>query len=124
MHIKLQSSVGDFDKSFMERLPALEKAMLYKGIDPSAFIIAKDNSKFPVPYIGYMGGGSSDQYDYTVFVGGESFTTTHNSDMSFLEEFYQHCIFPDEKESKAARLLKKTCMAWDTMVRWLKATPD
>jgi hypothetical protein len=35
-------------------------------------------------------------YDYTVFVGDESFTVTEPNDIKFLDYFHQRCIAEDE----------------------------
>ena len=52
-HIKLQSSVGDFSPEFVKSLPALEKAMIAQGLDPSAFIISRNMAQstyLPIAY--------------------------------------------------------------------------
>jgi len=95
-HIRLQSSCGDFSDAFVKRLPALEKAMIEQGLDPSDFVIAKDPSHRPLlPYVFRMTGNP---VDYTVFVKGESFTVTYPDDLSFLKYFYQRCVSNTESE--------------------------
>ena len=54
-------------------------------------MISKDRATPPtVPLIGPF------FYDYTVFVGDESFTVTEPNDIVFLQYFYQRCIAEDE----------------------------
>jgi hypothetical protein len=92
VQIKLQSTVGGFDESFMQKLPLVEKAMIAHGLDPSQFVISKDLSLFTNtrPF------GSTFR-DYTVFVSGQDFTVTQPSDLRFLEYFYERCIAPEEQ---------------------------
>src|ERR1019366_483056 len=71
-HIKLQSSYGDFDPAFVKQLPALEKAMIDQGLDPSAFVIAKNLAQQPRLPIAFRPDGNP--LEYTVFVKGRSFT--------------------------------------------------
>ena len=91
MEIKLQSSVGGFDASFMEKLPLVEQDMRAHGLDPAGFVIAKDASLFT----NARAFGATFR-DYTVFVGGQHFAVTQPSDMRFLEYFHERCIAPDE----------------------------
>jgi hypothetical protein len=95
-HIKLQSSYGDFDPVFIKELPALEKAMIDHGIDPSGFVIAKDQAQLTRLPIYYRPDGNP--IDYTVFVKGRSFTVTQPDDMSFLAYFYRLCVPAVEKD--------------------------
>jgi hypothetical protein len=89
MSITLQSTVGGFSSEFMRRLPALEQAMIAHGLEPSQFVISKDRATPPsVPFIGPF------FYDYTVFVGDDSFTEPN--DIIFLEYFHERCIAEDE----------------------------
>jgi hypothetical protein len=92
MPITLQSTInGGFAPEFTRRLPQLEQAMLAHGLDPSEFVISKDRATPPtMPFIGPF------FYDYTVFVGEESFTVTEPNDLRFLEYLYQRCIAEDE----------------------------
>src|SRR3984957_10265181 len=91
MSITLQSTVGGFSPEFMRSLPALEKAMIAHGLEPSQFVISKDwATPATAPVIGPF------FYDYTVFVGDESFTVTEPNDIKFLDYFYQRCIAEDE----------------------------
>ena len=92
MPITLQSPVTDgFSSEFTSRLPQLEQAMLAQGLEPSEFVISKDRATPPtMPFIGPF------FYDYTVFVGGESFTVTEPNDVKFLEYFYQRCVAENE----------------------------
>jgi len=96
--ITLQSTIGGFSAEFMRKLPALERAMVAHGLEPSGFVISKDRSAgASVPVIGPF------FYDYTVFVGEESFTVTEPNDARFLEYFYQRCIEADEPEPAKRR---------------------
>ena len=95
-HIKLQSSYGDFDPAFVKQLPALEKAMVEHGINPSAFVIAKDQAQLTLLPIAYRPDGNP--LDYTVFVKGRSFTVTQPDDLSFLAYFYNLCVPAPEKK--------------------------
>jgi hypothetical protein len=90
--ITLQSTIeGGFSPEFMRRLPQLEQATIAHGLEPESFVISKDRATPPsVPFIGPF------FYDYTVFVGEESFTVTEPNDIVFLEYFYQRCIAEDE----------------------------
>ncbi len=91
MSITLQSTVGGFSAEFMRRLPALEQAMIGHGLEPASFVISKDRATPPsVPFIGPF------FYDYTVFVGDDSFTVTEPNDIIFLDYFYERCIAEDE----------------------------
>ena len=97
-HIKLQSSYGDFDPAFVQQLPALEKAMIDQGLQPSDFVIAKDETRGPRLPIAYRPGGTPPEY--TVFVKGRSFTVRQPDDMSFLAYFYRLCVpAPEEKDA-------------------------
>ena len=90
MSIVLQNTV-DFYAEFMRKLPALEKTMIAHGLDPSGFVISKDRATPPsAPFIGPF------FYDYTVFVGTESFTLTEPNDMVFLDYFAKLCTADDE----------------------------
>jgi len=115
MPVILQSTVGGFDRDFLHQLPALEQAMETRGIDPSRFIIAKNAAQFPVPYSN-LSPGVSGQFDYTVFVDGESFTVTMHSDMSFLAYFKRLCMAPDIQGGHKG--------LFDRIKGWLKAEPD
>src|SRR5712671_6749906 len=89
--ITLQSTVGGFSAEFMRKLPLVEQAMIAHGLEPSQFVISKDRATPPtVPFIGPF------FYDYTVFVGEESFTVTEPNDIKFLDYFYRRCIAEDE----------------------------
>jgi hypothetical protein len=91
--ITFQSTVGGFSSDFMSELPKLEQAMLAHGLEPSEFVISKDwATPATYPFIGPF------FYDYTVFVGDESFTVTEPNDMRFLEYFYDRCISQDAVE--------------------------
>jgi hypothetical protein len=82
----------------MRKLPAVERAMIAHGLEPSDFVISKDRSaSTSVPVIGPF------FYDYTVFFGEERFTVTEPNDVRFLEYFYQRCIEQDEPEPATRR---------------------
>jgi hypothetical protein len=89
MPIQLQCSVGGFDPEFLALLPALEKAMLANGMEPSDFIIAKDRTDFPDLPVFIRPGGNP--FAYTVFVKDQSFTVTERSDLSFYRYLYSLC---------------------------------
>ncbi|MBN8980954.1 MAG: hypothetical protein J0I29_06725 [Rhizobiales bacterium] len=89
MHIRLQSTVGDFDASFVKALRKFEKVMEAQGLDPSVYVISKDRPQFTsLPFFVRPGG---DGYNYTVFIDGESFTVTKVNDLAFLDHFEQLC---------------------------------
>jgi hypothetical protein len=101
--ITLQSTIeGGFSPEFMRRLPQVEQAMIAHGLEPESFVISKDRATPPsVPFIGPF------FYDYTVFVGGESFTVTEPNDIVFLDYFYQRCIAEDEPPPEQAQELER-----------------
>jgi hypothetical protein len=90
--ITLQSTInGGFSAEFIRKLPKVEQAMIAHGLEPESFVISKDRATPPsVPFIGPF------FYDYTVFVGEESFTVTEPNDIVFLDYFYQRCIAEEE----------------------------
>ena len=92
MPITLQSTVGGFSSEFMQRLPAVEKAMVAQGLEPSAFVISKDRAAPPAFPLGPF------FYEYTVFVGEKHFIVTEPNDSRFLEFFYQRCVAPDDED--------------------------
>jgi len=97
--ITLQSTIaGGFSAEFIRRLPQVEQAMIAHGLEPSQFVISKDRATPPsVPFIGPF------FYDYTVFVGEESFTVTEPNDIIFLDYFYERCIAEDEPAPSGQR---------------------
>jgi len=95
-HIQLQSSIGAFDESFRKRLPAVEQAIREHGIDPAAFVIAKDDAHLTRLPIAYRPDGHPTEY--TVFVKGRSFTVTHGNDLAFLGYFYALCVAHEHKD--------------------------
>jgi hypothetical protein len=101
-HIKLQSSVGDFSPEFVKRLPALEKAMIEQGLDPSAFVVSRNLAQSPLLPIFYRPDGNL--LEYTVFVKDRSFTVTQPNDMRFLEYFYELCVPPEHKDDPHSKL--------------------
>jgi hypothetical protein len=91
MPMTLQSTVGGFSAEFMRKLPQLEQAMIAQGLEPADFVISKDRATpATVPFIGPF------FYDYSVFVGDESFTVTEPNDIVFLDYFYQRCIAAED----------------------------
>ncbi|MEW6641707.1 MAG: hypothetical protein AB1586_14475 [Pseudomonadota bacterium] len=91
MAITLQSTVGGFDRGFLQQLPLVEQAMAERGLDPDQIVIAKDRSLCTnAPPFG------SRLWDYTVFVGGEHYTVTKPNDLAFLESFYARCLAAGE----------------------------
>ena len=111
MQIKLQSTVGAFDESFLKKLPLVEEAMIAHGLDPAAFVIAKNAS------VATMRAFGATFRDYTVFVDGRHFTVTQPSDLAFLEYFYERCIAPDEQVPTPARKLKNVV---GRLVHWME----
>jgi hypothetical protein len=95
MPITLQSTVGGFSPDFLRRLPALERAMISQGLEPSTFVISKDRAAPPAFPLGPF------FYEYTVFVGEEHFTVTEPNDSRFLEFLYQRCVAPDDEDEAA-----------------------
>ena len=113
MSITLQSTVGGFSPEFMRRLPAVEKAMIAHGLEPSQFVISKDRATPPsVPFIGPF------FYDYTVFVGEENFTVTEPNDIIFLNYFYQRCIAEDENSPEQERRKRRPGLI-NRIFRWM-----
>ncbi len=111
MQIKLQSTAGAFDESFMQKLPLVEEAMVAHGLDPASFIISKNSS------VATMRAFGATFRDYTVFVDDQHFTVTQPSDMAFLEYFYQRCIAPDEQVPTPARKLENVL---GRLVHWME----
>jgi hypothetical protein len=120
-HITLQTSCGPFSKEFLEKLPEVEKAMREIGLDPSAFVIAKDRAQTAALTIAWRPTGHP--IEYTVFVDGKSFTVTKSSDTKFLAYFYELCMKPDDNDAAPPGLLesaaKKTQSMFARIVNWL-----
>jgi hypothetical protein len=114
MPITLQSTINDgFSPAFTRRLPQLEQAMLAHGLEPSEFVISKDRATPPtMPFIGPF------FYDYTVFIGEESFTVTEPNDLKFLEYFYQRCIAEDEVAPEQQPRLRQPGLI-SRLFRWM-----
>jgi hypothetical protein len=91
MKIRLQTTVTPFDDSFIKFLPVVEKAMIDHGLDPSDFIIAKDDTQFN-SYPGLR----QRFHNYSVFVRGKEFTVMQPTDGAFLKYFYDRCVAPEE----------------------------
>jgi hypothetical protein len=91
MHIGLQAILTPFDDSFVKFLPVVEKAMIDHGLNPSDFVIAKDNTQFNA-YPGLR----PKLHTYTVFVKGRDFTVIQPNDEAFLKYFYDRCVAPEE----------------------------
>lgn len=109
MAITLQGTAGDFSAEFKRRLPALERAMIARGLDPADFIISRDNAASanarPIgPFF----------YDYTVFVGDEHFTVTEPNDMRFLEYFYGRILAPEDEPAQ-----KKNLGLFSRLAKWM-----
>ena len=103
MSITLQSTIdGGFSAEFIRRLPKVEQAMIAHGLEPESFVISKDRATPPsVPFIGPF------FYDYTVFVGEESFTVTEPNDMVFLDYFYQRCVAEEEPAAEQQEMERR-----------------
>ena len=113
MSIILQSTVGGFSAEFVRRLPAVERAMIAHGLEPSQFVISKDIATTPTaPLIGPF------FYDYTVFFGDDNFTVTEPNDIRFLDYFYKRCVAADADlpaEPERPGLIRR-------LVRWMGQT--
>lgn len=122
MHIQLQTSVGDFDASFVKELRRFEGVMEARGLDPSAYVISKDRVQFTsLPFFVRPGG---DGFNYTVFIDGESFSVTKANDMAFLGYFEQLCaaaIVDDEPQSASPSLFGKLAMRFERIRKWFDA---
>ncbi len=77
-HITLQSSVGDFAPAFVKRLPPLEMAMRDHGLDPSAFVIARNLARSP--HLPIFNRPDGNLLEYTAFLKGRSFTVTQDNE--------------------------------------------
>jgi hypothetical protein len=111
--ITLQSTInGGFSAEFMRRLPAVERAMIAHGLEPSEFVISKDRATPPtVPLIGPF------FYAYTVFIGEENFTVTEPNDIKFLEYFHQRCIAEEEATDDPQRARRPGLI--NRIFRWM-----
>jgi hypothetical protein len=90
MSIILQSTVGGFSGQFLRRLPLVEQGMRNHGLEPSEFVISKDNaSTATIPWVGPF------FYDYTVFIGDDKFTVTEPNDMVFMDYFIKRVLAAD-----------------------------
>jgi hypothetical protein len=112
--ITLQSTVGGFSAEFMRKLPGVEQAMIAHGLEPSEFVISKDRATpaAMVPFVGPF------FYDYTVFIGEESFTVTEPNDMVFMDYFYQRCVAEDEPSPEAERRARRPGLI-NRLFRWM-----
>jgi hypothetical protein len=112
--ITLQSTIdGGFSAEFIRRLPKVEQAMIAHGLEPENFVISKDRATPPsVPFIGPF------FYDYTVFVGEESFTVTEPNDIKFLDYFLERCIAEDEVTPEQERRLRRPGLI-TRIFRWM-----
>ncbi len=97
MAITLQSTVGGFSAEFMRKLPALEQAMVAHGLEPQEFVISKDRASPGAPWIVPF------FYQYTVFIGEESFSVTEPNDIGFYDYLYNRCIAEDDDVPLAQR---------------------
>lgn len=122
MHIQLQTSVGDFDASFVKELRRFEGVMEAKGLDPAAYVISKDRVQFTsLPFFVRPGG---DGFNYTVFIDGECFSVTKANDMAFLGYFEQLCaaaISEDVIQPASPSLSGKLAMRFERIRKWFDA---
>lgn len=122
MHIQLQTSVGDFDASFVKELRRFEGVMRARGLDPVAYVISKDRVQFTsLPFFIRPGG---DGFNYTVFIDGECFSVTKANDMAFLGYFEQLCaaaIADDEPQPASPSLWGKFATRFDRIRKWFDA---
>ncbi len=93
MSIILQSSVGGFSDEFMHKLPLVERAMIERGLEPSAFMISKDRASPSSLYV-----AEPFFYEYTVSFGEARFTVTEPTDARFLDYFHQRCMSDEEEQ--------------------------
>ena len=115
LSIQLQSTVGGFTPEFMRSLALVEADMRAHGLEPSEFVISKDRAGPPaVPLMDPF------FYDYTVSFGGESFTVTEPSDMSFLAYFHRRCIAGSESDDKPLPGLRRQSLL-SRILRWMSA---
>jgi hypothetical protein len=90
MPITLQGTAQRFEPGFLRQLPQLEQTMIAHGLDPSDVVIAKEPATTAnVPLLGPF------YYDYTVFLGEDSFTITEPNDARFLEYLCARIIASD-----------------------------
>lgn len=119
MHIQLQTSVGDFDASFIKELRRFEGVMEARGLDPALYVISKDRVQFTsLPFFVRPGG---DGFSYTVFIDGESFSVTKANDMAFLSYFEQLCagaIAGEGSRSVAPSLPSKLAARFERIWKW------
>src|ERR1700733_14383671 len=96
--ITLQGTAGGFSAEFMKRLPRVEQAMAAHGLDPADFILSKDNaaSSNARPLGPFF-------YDYTVFIGGGSFSVTEPNEPRFLDYFMDRILASDEAPARGRR---------------------
>ena len=115
MAITLQSTItGGFTDSFRRKLPLLENAMIAHGLDPSEFIISKDRAAPPaIPML------SPFFYDYTVFVGDESFTVTEPNDEVFFDYLFKRCIAEDDEPELLPTFLRAPAGLVRRFFRWM-----
>lgn len=119
--IQLQSSVGDFDASFIKELQRFEPIMAARGLDPASYVISKDRVQFTELPVFVRPGGNG--YNYTVFVDGESFTVTKANDMAFLGYFEQLCAaaIADETPVNGSSWRGKVCAPFKRIKAWFEA---
>ncbi len=109
----IELSGSEFEADFLEQMPAVEKALIAHGFDPSAFFVTKSPNGTYRPYsLGVR------YYDYTVAVGDESFTVTYPGDLSFLEFFLARCVAVDDAD-KPLPPDHKPSAAIGGLARWL-----
>jgi hypothetical protein len=114
MSITLQSTVGGFSAEFVRKLPQVEQAMIAHGLEPAGFVISKDRATPPsVPFIGPF------FYDYTVFVGEESFTVTEPNDIRFLDYFYQRCVAENEPAAEQPQRWRRPSLI-NRVLSWMR----
>jgi hypothetical protein len=119
--IQLQSSVGDFDASFIKELHRFELIMEARGLDPASYVISKDRVQFAELPIFVRPGGNG--YNYTVFVADESFTVTKANDLAFLGYFEQLCAaaMAEETEATPASWWERVCVPFRRISAWFDA---
>jgi hypothetical protein len=119
--IKLQSSVGDFDASFIKELHRFEPILQARGLNPADYIISKNRVQFTE--LPFFMRPSRNGYNYTVFIDDECFTVTKANDMAFLGYFEQLCAaaIAEEMQAPASSWWEKMRAPFRRIKAWFEA---
>lgn len=107
MSITLRSSVGPFDEAFLRRLPAVENALIARGLTPSRFLISKDRSLADPP-----------NWDYTIFLDDEFCRVTQPDDTTLLD-YFDACGRVLDNEAASQHTTDSEYMAAN-LLRWIE----